>query len=211
MRASSGKVATSSLAAESSVLPSADIHTPSKHSAQLSDVNKKPTDSKVKPSLTQSKLSDRDCAILISLALSDHTLWADPDLRRTIEQSNENCGSRALYSALFYFIPFANLHVKVIALRYLFRRSKILALAGLGKGAKPDDTEKLVFRALRALHNDKMDIRMILSSDGQDAGLYEIRRKDWETAHQGPRQSYSREQWESRTVYMVPTAYIALL
>lgn len=69
--------------------------------------------------------------------------------------------------------------------------------------------ENLAFRALRAFHNNKVDIRMVLSgpSDGREVGLYEIRRKDWEATHQGqgPRQNYSREQWENRTVYMVLT------
>src|ERR1700691_1409735 len=36
-------------------------------------------------------LASEDYAILVCLALSDHALWSDPDLRRTIEQHTENC------------------------------------------------------------------------------------------------------------------------
>jgi hypothetical protein len=36
-------------------------------------------------------LPSEDYAILLCLVLSDHALWSDPDLRRTIEQRAEKC------------------------------------------------------------------------------------------------------------------------
>jgi hypothetical protein len=36
-------------------------------------------------------LPSEDHALLVCLALSDHALWSDPDLRRTIEQHAEKC------------------------------------------------------------------------------------------------------------------------
>lgn len=36
-------------------------------------------------------LSNEHYAILICLALSDHSVWSDPDLRFTIEQHTEHC------------------------------------------------------------------------------------------------------------------------
>lgn len=36
-------------------------------------------------------LSDEDYAILVCMALSDYSLWSDPDLRRSIEQHPERC------------------------------------------------------------------------------------------------------------------------
>ncbi|KAF7968009.1 hypothetical protein HWV62_11705 [Athelia sp. TMB] len=95
-----------------------------------------------------------------------------------------------------------------LAKKFLFRHSNILAVAGLCKGVKSDDTENHVLRSLRAHCNEKIDIRMIVSEPreewewGQHAGLYEIRRKDSETMLQSSCQSYSKEQWESRTIYM---------
>lgn len=105
--ASSGKVASATIA-KTTVQPRADTHVSLKQSMQSSDGKNKQTSVKAKSNTGESKLSEKDCAVLISLALSDHAIWADPDLRRTIEQNNENCRSRPAYFVLFYFISFTD-------------------------------------------------------------------------------------------------------
>lgn len=48
---------------------------------------------KRKDNPSRTVLTDEDYAILISLALSDHAIWSDPDLRRAIEQHPDKCKS----------------------------------------------------------------------------------------------------------------------
>lgn len=47
-------------------------------------------------------LPNEDYAILVCLALSDHALWSDPDLRRTIEQDTERCTFLSTFFSLIY-------------------------------------------------------------------------------------------------------------
>ena len=91
-RPSSDRVQSDSIVAQTSVTPRAGTQTQLKHSAHSSDEGKRPNGKGgVNFVAAPSKLSDRDCALLVCLALSDHALWSDPNLRRAIDQCNENC------------------------------------------------------------------------------------------------------------------------
>ncbi|KAH9939959.1 hypothetical protein B0H21DRAFT_583441 [Amylocystis lapponica] len=128
---------------------------------------------------------EEDCTLLLLLSLSEHTVWADPDLRRTIATGEEG------------FIP----------LGYLLRRSPFLA------SVTPPPTETVLVRSIRAHANAYLDVRMLVSAPSRGAwygtdstsadalGGYEVRRKDWENALQQSRNS-SRHEWEARTLYM---------
>ena len=61
------------------------VHKPSGKSTTVKDNRKGAVDGSAKA------LASEDYAILGCLALSDHALWSDPDLRRRIEQHTENC------------------------------------------------------------------------------------------------------------------------
>ncbi|KIM75201.1 hypothetical protein PILCRDRAFT_13765 [Piloderma croceum F 1598] len=132
-------------------------------------------------------LPSEDYALLVCLALSDHALWSDPDLRRTIEQHAEK------------FIP----------LSYVLRNSPVLRS---GQDLRAEEIG--VVKALRSHASDVLEVRMIVSDSSnswqsKDRGIYEVRRKDWKDMLHVPSREYTKDQWEKNTIYMenIPVQY----
>ncbi|KII94726.1 hypothetical protein PLICRDRAFT_148867 [Plicaturopsis crispa FD-325 SS-3] len=167
--------AKSATAGSSSAAPVASVSGPFKV---------KPKDSERKGSLPY---SDDECAILVCLALSDHALWSDPDLRRTIEWNAEG------------FIP----------LSYVFLHAPMLLQSGLTFDTA---TEGVVARAVRTHAAAVLEVRMLTEAPSKSAwggkdkvGGYEVRRRD-STA---PQRDCTRNDWEARTIYLenIPPQY----
>ncbi|ESK86518.1 hypothetical protein Moror_9838 [Moniliophthora roreri MCA 2997] len=144
--------------------------------------------------------SDQDILTLMSLALSDHGLWLNSDIRRKMDDSANSGGE-----------GFVNLS-------YVLNHSPVLTSLAAGS-----ESETAIVKALRRQppsENPVMEVRMMLkkpdwhnwgkakSKDQKDTGMYEIRRKDWE-ALPSTRTRCTREYWEQRTVYMenIPVQY----
>ena len=69
--------------------------------------------------------------------------------------------------------------------------------------------ETVIVKALRTHANEVLEVRMLVdgsssSWQAKDRGLYEVRRKDWEDMPQHSSRGYTRDDWERRTVYLVP-------
>ncbi|GBE80054.1 hypothetical protein BKA93DRAFT_730353 [Sparassis latifolia] len=139
---------------------------------------------KGKEKVEDNSLSEDDYAILVMLSLSDHIIWADADLRRTITSGDEG------------YIP----------LRYLMRHSPFLS------NLTPSPVEAVLAKAIRTHTSDHLDVRMLVSEPSRsswrgkdttedDVGGFEVRRKTWRTVLQVAR-NYARHEWESRTIYM---------
>ncbi|KAG6875634.1 hypothetical protein C0992_003031 [Termitomyces sp. T32_za158] len=141
----------------------------------------------------KAKYSDEDYINLFNLALSDYALWADPDLRRSIDWSraplsNENTGDG------------------FFSLSRLIRRSEVLS---------PLNIEHLQIPIAKALRSDAtstLEVRLLVSEPSsswsgkrdatRDVGAYELRQRDADNASTRPSQSYSRQDWEDRTIYV---------
>ncbi|KAI0092126.1 hypothetical protein BDY19DRAFT_884425 [Irpex rosettiformis] len=118
---------------------------------------------------------------LLRLAVSEHALWSDPDLRRNLEHSDDG------------FIP----------LTYLTDISPCF----------PSTPETVIVKALRTHGNDTFDVRLLMSSPSRAewygkaasakslSGGYEVRLKNWKETLERSRNG-SRNEWESRTVYV---------
>ncbi|KAI0785642.1 hypothetical protein C8Q75DRAFT_775798 [Abortiporus biennis] len=131
-------------------------------------------------------ISSEDLSVLLSLSLSIHALWADPDLRRNIELNKEG------------YIP----------LTYLIRNSVYLA------SLNPAPSEADLVKAIRSHLNDVFEVRMLVTSPSRSVwygkqhasakdsmGGYELRWKDWEDVLKKTR-SGSRNDWEERILYV---------
>lgn len=141
---------------------------------------------------------------LLCLSLSDYTLWSNVDLRRAVALADEGCTC----------IPFiltvrAHLHPG-IPLSYLLQHSTYF----LHLSSRPP--EAALVRAMRNHAPDTFEIRMLVAAPSKAAwygkdvsteeqGGYEIRRKDWADALVRVRNS-TRNEWETRTVYLVRLA-----
>ncbi|KAI0355487.1 hypothetical protein OH77DRAFT_1480149 [Trametes cingulata] len=143
-------------------------------------------------------VNDEDLAALLWLSLSDHSLWANVDLRRALASADEG------------WIPLRTL---------LLVQSAYFAHVGASR-ALP---ESAYVKAVRTHAAELLEVRMRVSapskagwygageSSKDEGGGYEIRRKDWREALPRARNS-TRAEWESRTVYMecIPLAHRAL-
>ncbi|KAL4081447.1 hypothetical protein V8B97DRAFT_27979 [Scleroderma yunnanense] len=141
----------------------------------------------------------RDIAALALLALSDHKIWSDADLRRKLDECLQ-CTDASTAG----FVP----------INYLMRRPPFRG----SWTAELSETE--VVKALRTYASEMLQVRMLVSAPSssvwygtgktsrkKDVGGYEVRRKDWETLLDHPLRKLRTAQWEERTVYMecVPT------
>ncbi|KAI0690860.1 hypothetical protein BC835DRAFT_1362779 [Cytidiella melzeri] len=127
-------------------------------------------------------LSDEEYAALFCLAMSEHALWSDPDLRRTLEHSDEG------------FIPLT--YVTTSSPYFCSHPSEAILVKALRAHAENTiDIRLLMSSPSRAEWHGKD------SSSKQPGGCYEIRLKDWrETLHRS--RNFSRNEWELRTVYL---------
>lgn len=143
----------------------------------------------------------RDIAALALLALSDHRIWSDADLRRKLDECLQ-CNDASAAG----FVP----------INYLIRRPPFRG----SLPAEPSETE--VVKALRSYASETLEVRMLGSAPSlsvwygtgktsrkKDVGGYEVRRKDWETLRDHPLRTLRAVQWDERTVYMecVPIQY----
>lgn len=143
----------------------------------------------------------RDIATLALLALSDHKIWSDADLRRKLDECLQHNDASAAG-----FVP----------INYLIRRPPF-------RGSLPTElSETEVVKALRSYASETLEVRMLGSGSSssvwygtgktsrkKDVGGYEVRRKDWETLRDHPLRQLRAVQWAERTVYMecVPIQY----
>lgn len=144
---------------------------------------------------------DEDLVALLCLSLSDYTLWSNVDLRRAVALADEGC-------TCIPFIPTVRAHLHPgIPLSYLLQHSTYF----LHLSSRPP--EAALVRAMRNHAPDTFEIRMLVAAPSKAAwygkdvsteeqGGYEIRRKDWADALVRVRNS-TRNEWETRTVYLV--------
>ncbi|KAI0340845.1 hypothetical protein BDW22DRAFT_1378284 [Trametopsis cervina] len=127
-------------------------------------------------------LSEEDYTALLRLSMSEHALWADPDLRRNLEYSDDG------------FLP----------LLYVTSRSSHFQIppseATLVKAVRAHAADIFDFRLLmsspsRAAWYGKDD------APEQSVGAYEVRLKDWSETLRRAR-NYSRNEWEAQTIYV---------
>ncbi|KAJ8087227.1 hypothetical protein AAF712_002759 [Marasmius tenuissimus] len=131
--------------------------------------------------------SDEDVCTVISLALADHAIWLNSEVRRKLVDS-VNGGNEG-------FISFSYLLDHAPPLKNL-RSSSI--------------SETAMVRSLRS-RDTQLDVRMMFvkpewhswgkAKDQKDAGMYEIRRKDWQTLDT-QLGKYSKDYWDNRTIYV---------
>ncbi|KAI0737746.1 hypothetical protein C8Q80DRAFT_1222772 [Daedaleopsis nitida] len=140
-------------------------------------------EAKHKGKANQISLRDEDIAAALWLSISDYTLWANVDLRRAVANADEG------------WIP----------LSYLVRQSSHL----VHLGSTPSDAS--LARAIRGHADSLLEVRMLVTSPSKAQGGYEIRRKDWGDALVRVRNS-TRNEWETRTVYMesIPLSHRSL-
>ncbi|KAF8338492.1 hypothetical protein F5887DRAFT_1137510 [Amanita rubescens] len=159
-----------------------------------------------------SKVTDDDYAHLVCLALSDYALWSDPQLRRALDpaQAEDDLLICEIIDVLNYPLD--------IPLNDVFKR--LLPSFGL---VSPQTTALVgTVKALRAYAAELIDVRLLLEepSDGwrraggsstgsKSFGGYELCRKDWTRESTPTQLSYSRHDWQERTVYVerIPTQY----
>ncbi|KAM6499024.1 hypothetical protein JOM56_004532 [Amanita muscaria] len=120
--------------------------------------------------------TDTDHARLLCLALSDYTLQSDGDLRRAI-------GLKDLTESGGY-----------VPLNEVFKRFP------LHYGVKSPTRSLMIgiVKTLRAKGVELVDVRLALTGSGG----YELRRKDWMNEYTPPGLSYTKQEWDQRTVYL---------
>lgn len=140
------------------------------------------------PSATHGRtITDEDYVYTVLLELSDYALWANADIRRKLDM-NEGCTISPL--------------VLVVC---LLTRSLVISLKQLLP--MPQSNENIACKALRALADDTVEVRMVLSppswsnpSKQMDVGMYEVRRRQKSALNVT---GWSRNYWDARTVYIV--------
>ena len=147
-------------------------------------------------------LSEDDYAILLCLAVSDYSLWADADLRKTIEFTEDGC------TCMFRFSMIPHPQAADIPLMYLTRR---LALEDRVEEHPP---ETMFVKAIRRHASDVFNVRMQMSAPSRSAwygkslsnkdnsGGYELCLKDWNETLQRAVNA-TRDGWEMRSIYVV--------
>ncbi|KAK2465874.1 hypothetical protein APHAL10511_001515 [Amanita phalloides] len=154
-----------------------------------------------------SRFTDIDYARLLCLALSDYSLWSDPELRRALDPTQTKDDSETGY------VPLDNVLKRL--------------LPHFGIVSPPSTALVGVVKALRACTGEWLDVRLMLEepsikSDGwqgpksgnftvgsKSLGGYEIGRKDWTRQNTPAGLSFSKQNWHERTVYVerIPTRY----
>ncbi|EIW61842.1 uncharacterized protein TRAVEDRAFT_44663 [Trametes versicolor FP-101664 SS1] len=130
-------------------------------------------------------IPDEDLIALLSLSLSDHSLWANVELRRALATADEG------------WLP----------LSALLRNSAYFSHLS----SRPP--ESAYVKAIRTHAADIFEVRMRVTapsrtdwqgtdaSTSSDPGGYEVRRRDWRDALLSARNT-TRQEWEKSTVYM---------
>ncbi|KAI0329662.1 hypothetical protein GY45DRAFT_1324801 [Cubamyces sp. BRFM 1775] len=161
-----------------------------------------PDDVKGKRKTAESTTRDEDLAVVLWLSLTDHSLWVNAELRRALASADDG------------WLPLSTLH----------------RLSAYFPYVTPSAPESAYVRAIRTHAPELLEVRMRVSApskagwygtstsasassstQGDDAGGYEVRRKDWRDALLRARNS-TRHEWEARTVYMecIPLAHRAV-
>ncbi|KAH0588221.1 Protein pof8 [Termitomyces sp. J132] len=150
------------------------------------------------PHITKAKYSNEDYINIFNLALSDYALWVDPDLRRIIDFSTESSSNEQTGDGFF-------------PLSRLIRRSKVLGPLNI------ENLQVPIAKALRSDATSALEVRLLVSEPSssawsgkrdtaRDIGAYEVRRRETQAR---PSRTYSRQDWEDRTVYVesIPVQY----
>ncbi|KAG5636960.1 hypothetical protein H0H81_006264 [Sphagnurus paluster] len=162
------------------------------HPVAVRNKTPRPAASNAVPPSVKENYSNEDYAALVCLGLSDYALWADAELRRTVdwasEKSGDGCKSRFHRLAL---------------------ESTFLAPLKL-EGSQP-----AIAKALRSCAADVLELRLLVTDpssstwfgghdDSADLGAYEVQRKDWNIGR-----DYTRADWDNRTLYVesIPVQY----
>ncbi|KZT70319.1 hypothetical protein DAEQUDRAFT_750444 [Daedalea quercina L-15889] len=132
-----------------------------------------------------------DIHTIISLALSDHAIWADSHLRSRIVNGSDG------------YIP----------LQFLLSHSAVLSTLD------PSPTEAAIVKVIRAQNSDLLDVRVLVSAPSRAAwygkesgrgqlGGYEVRRQDWAEVLQCTQQ-LTEDDWAARSIYIenIPSQY----
>jgi len=166
-----------------------------------------------------------DLAVLIWLALSDHALWSNSDLRRNIDLSayedhNGTEDNGEVHSAervqgckLESYLSCDKTDcLPDVPLSYLLRRSPVLLqAASLPSFVKPPET--LLVKAIRSHVSNLLDIRMIVPDDASSRHWskkplsgYEVKRinKSEVTSN------YGKVDWDRLTVYVVSLSLLLI-
>ncbi|KAG6844356.1 hypothetical protein H0H87_007537 [Tephrocybe sp. NHM501043] len=144
---------------------------------------------------SRAKYSNEDYVNLFGLALSDYALWADSDLRRTIDFNEHDSEDQREGHGFF-------------PLSYFLSHSKVLGPLNLESLQVP------IVKALRSDEKSIVEVRILVSEPSsstwsskrdkkRDAGAYEIRLKTMEGGTARDSMKYSKQGWESRTIYVV--------
>ncbi|KAK7443231.1 hypothetical protein VKT23_015829 [Stygiomarasmius scandens] len=137
--------------------------------------------------------TDQDLVSLTLLAISNHALWADGDLRRKVEWATTAVGDTENAG----FIP----------LSFILAHSPIFVAA-----SDTQVTENTVAKALRTHASHLVDVRMVLAPpqwrtwdsglpSSSSSGMYEIRMKYWARS-KAESVGYTKEFWDEKTVYL---------
>ncbi|KAG7097544.1 hypothetical protein E1B28_004883 [Marasmius oreades] len=139
------------------------------------------------PESSKAQPSDEDLCTVISLAMSDYAIWLNSDVRRRLSESVSD-GNEGF-----------------ISLSFLLNHTP--SLRGL---LSSSISETVIVKALRG-RQSHLDVRMMFTKpewhnwdkakDQKDAGMYEIRRKDWEGLI-SRMAAYTRVYWDKRTLYL---------
>ncbi|KAL0581483.1 hypothetical protein V5O48_000526 [Marasmius crinis-equi] len=168
--------------------PTGTVHTPNTSQPRVNDdIKGKDKASLRTESQNKQQYSDEDVCTVMSLAMSDHALWLNSEVRRRMVESISG-GSEGFISFSFFL-------------------NNTPLLRGLLTSPIP---ETAMIKSLRSRESN-LDVRMMFVKpewhawgkvkDQRDVGMYEIRRKDWQTLL--PQlETCNREYWERRTVYM---------
>ncbi|KAF5392290.1 hypothetical protein D9757_001451 [Collybiopsis confluens] len=162
------------------------------------------------PSASTSHVDDNsatlaeEVAALVVLSMTDHEIWANGDLRRRLEESNEG------------FLP----------LRYILKHSTLIQEYRNYESQSKMLSESAIVKSLRKHSEDDVQVRMVFSgptwskwgassasssSSRTDAGMYEIRPKKYVNS-EAQEEVYTRDYWEKRTVYIenIPPSHRSL-
>ncbi|KAL1946666.1 hypothetical protein VTO73DRAFT_14770 [Trametes versicolor] len=153
--------------------------------SKATPVQSSPSTTKGKQKQSEPVIPDEDLIALLSLSLSDHSLWANVELRRALATADEG------------WLP----------LSALLRNSAYFSHLS----SRPP--ESAYVKAIRTHAADMFEVRMRVTapsrtdwqgtdaSTSSDPGGYEVRRKDWRDALVSARNT-TRQEWEKSTVYM---------
>lgn len=171
--------------------------------SKATPVQSSPSTAKGKQKQSEPVIPDEDLIALLSLSLSDHSLWANVELRRALATADEGC----TYPPALPVVR-AELHLLGLPLSALLRNSAYFSHLS----SRPP--ESAYVKAIRTRAADMFEVRMRVTapsrtawqgtdaSTSSDPGGYEVRRRDWGDALLSARNT-TRQEWEKSTVYMV--------